>query len=400
MTKSTPNQLDRSRPSSRLQPQGLLEKTPVLFRLPSVQVHPLPSVEDLPTLALQQLQSEDVSTTTTEPITPPATIVSQLAVPTERKQSWWEHWSSGVVLIILLIALYITSIAVLKSRVHRSSTTLAEQSDPLDELASIEIPLVEAIQATADQSPEITSAGPDLHSLTVDNKGNDEALGEELVGSLTDGLKLSSAENSITETTDDSTRVVDTAPLATAKLLEPTQIPTTLPLLPSTLSADSGNSISAQPVSSPVGGSPALYDGADKSIESNTSNQSFELIPAEAPTNVPSLSLTDWTSTSQASPSALPSYSPPANNGTAIPNLVSGVSARTPVTSTVSSERVGVPASGQQLTEPRRTATPDANGEVESIIQAYLELMQAGQAALSAQQQTSSTPTNWYPQTR
>jgi hypothetical protein len=427
MANSTPNQLDRSRPSSRLQPQNLLETTPILFRLPSVPSHPLPLVEDLPPAAFQQAQADVPTPMPTAPVTPAVSIDSKPTVTTEDKQSWWEHWSSGIVLVVLLVALYMTSILVIKSRSQKPSDTMADEKTETGDLANIEVPQIEIVAGGAGEAVENATTELTLPTLTLENSAETKARAEELVGSISNALdttvgqavpskmepatgddRNSRAGNSLTS--------APSTPLATAQLLEPTQMPTALPLLPDSTTRSS--SVQAQPVSSEIGQSPSLYDGANNSLERNTTLAATNsgMTPGSDDGQSASSSLQVVKTDTQPAPtqtnyassgSTLPDYSQATATGASIPNFVSGTNQKFPVASTASIQQPAAPNAGGSSggiasggTTPRLTSTPDANGEVEAIIKAYLELMRAGRATESTQQPTTTAPTNRYQPTR
>jgi hypothetical protein len=356
-TKSTPEQLDRSRP--RAQPQGLLESTPVLFRLPNVQVHPLPAVSDLSNTALQNAPFEE---NPAEAIVPTSSsVVSQPSIATDRKQSWWEHWSSGVVLIVLLVAMYATCIMVLKSRT-KPSNTLADQKTEFGDLTQIEVPIIQADsnlvvslpQQELIQSNESALLNPPtLNTLTLDIKTEKPTTADDLVNSLSSSTDL--ANSLVIDTNSTGNESAVDQPMAKAQLLEPTQL---LPLLPTNSPSPTSGNIQAQPVSSQAGQSPSLYDGANYSENNST-------VPPATTTNL----------ASHPAGSGLvgynQSYSQPATANPTIPNLVSG-SGQSATTSTVSTQTQTSNKSVPPGT--RLTATPDANGDVEAFIRAYLEL--------------------------
>jgi hypothetical protein len=422
MAKSTPNQLDRSRPSSRLQPQPLLETTPVLFRLPTVEVHPLPAVGELPTAVFQQVKVDVPTPTVAEPVMPPASIESQPVVAADVKQSWWEHWSSGIVLVVLLVAMYITSVAVLKSRSYKPASTLAEENSELNDLTSIDLPQIQTTTSTAGEPTESQVTQLTLPQLTLDNGGDSKVRVEELVGSLSNTLELSTGQSNDSKAAEDfgkadqSLSSVANEPLATAQLLEPTQMPHALPLLPSASKNLGSGDVPAQSVSSQVGQSPTLYDGATNTVNSNsglpvtqvgglTGLQSAELGSMPLPALTLNNPQTPVQSNNAQSGSEMPAYSQgylqPTVSGATIPNLVTGVTQQPPTTATIGSQSNGASTgSGSGAATPRLTTTPDANGDAEAIIKAYLELMQAGQATQSAQQPTTTTSANRYAPTR
>lgn len=131
-TATTPNDLRnnrRARPFVRSAQSA--PTTPILFRLPWIQAAPQATASSGPTLtSMARPLSEDDSELmhrvpveevhATSPPAPPRVSEYQsnppqptIAVRSEKStpvRSWWEHWSSGIVLILLVIALVTASI--------------------------------------------------------------------------------------------------------------------------------------------------------------------------------------------------------------------------------------------------------------------------------------------------
>ncbi len=412
MAKLTPSQLDRSRPSSRLQPQTMLETTPVLFRLPSVQLQPLPPVADFPSETLAEFENNvPASEVAANQPAPQATATNTKSQTDEDESapSWWEHWSSGVILILLLIAAYFACIAVLRSR-GRGSSTLAKDSTELADPNALKIPPIV----------------PDLPSNSGSTASNNSAA-DDLVNSLT--LEPS---NSIKQP------AVST-PMATAELLEPKQMPE-LPLLDSFQPNSSGvnaTPVSNQLVPNQLGQSPTLYDGANNTHSSQQlatslaepSLPEFTPQPLAGGLSMPALAGSSNMSGSPAgssftlngpsgapnllagnnsisNPPALggapdlngmnPNSSNPSNSivsGSGIPNLVPNTQPQQPAASTVSTGSSANPNAGMpSQSNIRMTGTPEGADQVESIIRAYIELSRAGQI----QSSSNANPNNRY----
>lgn len=404
MAKLTPSQLDRSRPSSRLQAQTMLETTPVLFRLPSVQLQPLPPVADFPSESLAEFQNElPAAEVAANPPVPQAitTAAKSQTDEDEAAPSWWEHWSSGVILILLLVAAYFACIAVLRSR-GRGSNTLAKDSAELADPNALKIPPIVS----------------DLPSNTGATASNNSAA-DDLVNSLT--LEPS---NSIKQP-------AASTPMATAELLEPKQMPE-LPLLDSFQPNSSG--VNATPASNQLGPnqlgqSPTLYDGANNTHSSQQlatslaepSLPEFTPQPLSGGLSMPALAGSSNMSGSPASssftlngPSGAPNLlagnnsisNPPALSGTpdlnaintpsltpgssavggsGIPNLVPNTQPQQPAASMVSTGSSANPSAGVPTpSNIRTTGTPEGADQVESIIRAYIELSRAGQIQSSS----------------
>lgn len=178
----------------RFQPQPMeseLERTPVLFRLPEVEVPQEP--ESSSTEALQPTEEyqdeyqtppeeflpEDVESVT---ITAPPrrsqldlpsaeeveaslqtksdshaepTATTSAAAEEEKPGSWWEHWSSGVVLILLIIALVTASIIAFNDAQEPEPDLLAEDGQGEEfSLSEIVIPEMQTDLASTPQAAE------------------------------------------------------------------------------------------------------------------------------------------------------------------------------------------------------------------------------------------------------
>lgn len=399
MAKLTPSQLDRSRPSSRLQPQTMLETTPVLFRLPSVQLQPLPPVADFPTESLMEFQGDEpapsIAVNQPAPTAPAPSQTQDEQV--EAKGSWWEHWSSGVILIVLLIAAYFACIAVLKSR-GRSTSTLAKDAE-LKDANNLMIP-------------------PIITELQSNSVSSNSSTADDLVNSLSAGSPSGSSQLSQTD-----------SPMATAELLEPKQIPE-LPLLDSF--QPSGNGVNALPASNQLGQSPTLYDGANNTLQANKlatslaepSLPEFNAQSLQSGLSVPSLagspidnSGNSTNSFTLGGPSGSANFMASSNSGATpdlssssgmnpatsysntpgIPNLVPNSQIQQPTASTVSTGSAVANSTSQapnmavgSNSNIRTTSTPEATDEVESVIRAFIELSRAGKIQSSGSNNNSN----------
>ncbi len=436
MTKSTPSQLDRSRPSSRLQAQTMLETTPVLFRLPSVQLQPLPPVADMPSESLMEFASAPMPEANPSPAPLPVSITSQPMEADEPPRTWWEHWSSGVILILLLVAAYFACIAVLRSRGRTGSNTIATEGSSKSEfgdLAEIKIPPVTSVAGT-----NAASTGNQINQPSA-LTANDSSAADALVNSLVSPPSSNSFSqgNSNTLTLENPAKEL-AQPLATAQLLEPLQMPNNSLQLLNDRDSSNNNGVQAQSASMQLGQSPSLYDGASNSAEGGSDlaepslpsftpaslNTNAFALDNTAPSLTPASNSTVMSNPTLSTPSLStpsltnqnPNLSTPAFPNTAatgtttynraypasttIPNLVAGSTNTTGASPGVPSQGVNVSTvSAQQLpagtpSNLRTTVTPEANGEVESIIKAYVDLMRAGQASQPAN--TQIAPANRY----
>ena len=419
MAKSTPSQLDRSRPSSRLQAQTMLETTPVLFRLPSVQLQPLPPVSDMPTESLMEFAAAPMPEASPSPASLPVSITSQPMEADEPPRTWWEHWSSGVILILLLVAAYFACIAVLRSRGRAGSNTIATDSSSKSEFGDLNDMKI----------PPVTNATGNQLNQPAALTANDNSAADALVNSLVSPPSSNSfsSDNSNTLTLENPAKEL-AQPLATAQLLEPLQMPNNSLQLLNDRDVSNNNGVQAQSASMQLGQSPSLYDGASNSAgglsplaepslppftPASLNPNSFAL-DTNTPSLSPALNNPALTNPTLSSPTlSNPTLSSPAATGSTtygqaypasptIPNLVagstnpSGTNPGAPSlgvnASTVSTQQL--PAGQATPSNVRTTVTPEANGEVESIIKAYVDLMRAGQASQSAN--TQNAPANRY----
>jgi hypothetical protein len=116
-------------------------------------------------------------------------------VQTDAEQSWWEHWSSGVVLIILIIALVTASILAFNDTPDGDPNLLAEQassvttdlgSPNLDEISIPELVDSSAAEAvTGQEAVSIPGLSADaVHSVQVSEPAETPTIEAQLVGSI------------------------------------------------------------------------------------------------------------------------------------------------------------------------------------------------------------------------
>jgi hypothetical protein len=386
MAKPTPVTQDRTRPSSRVQPVNLLDKTPVLMRFPQVHHHPLPTVGDFPTEVLRQSESTaPQSSPAIQPSTASQPVVQSAPAPAAQPESWWEHWSSGVVLIALIIAVVAVSIMVLKQKQHYvANRNMAGTESEFGVASELNIPSLQ------------TSANPELAQSLLE------------VGSQSSQPEQTPASVTLLEPRQQSDAAQD------ARSLELIQFPSN--------SGSSNGSVPAQPVSSQLGKSPGLYDGAGNGTTGGTSSSNSvevggtvpDLIQSAAPgstattgpgtgsmtasgqsISIPALpSLPGQTGTAlvadASGPSAanlIPSQqglqnSTPASTAPALLNQPTSPSLVQPNSATVPASLVSTPlppktsapaaATSGSTQAAQSTATPNMNEQ--AIIRAYLEL--------------------------
>ncbi len=151
----------KARPSAATRAANLIANTPVLFRLPAIQ-HLSAQAGQSAVVASEAGESTERSAPTatiqpqiSEAVVSPA-VVTMPAVVTHpgSQRSWWEHWSSGIVLIVLLIALATASILVLRGSgepkyIADVDKTQSVSSNSLSTLSNIEVPDIRLPEQTA-----------------------------------------------------------------------------------------------------------------------------------------------------------------------------------------------------------------------------------------------------------
>lgn len=150
--RNTDRARSRTRPSSVA--RGAKTNTPILFRLPIVQ---FPEVaEELQPAFAEASPAVPPPILATpvfepQPSVPPEPAVEAAVEPTRMEapagdlpRSWWEHWSSGVVLILLVIALVTASIIAFNDTPPAQADSLAASSAIEEfDLDSMQIPSID-----------------------------------------------------------------------------------------------------------------------------------------------------------------------------------------------------------------------------------------------------------------
>lgn len=231
MAKSTTASQERTRPSSRLQPQSLLDSTPVLFRLPTIQVTLREAPEE--TIVEAPECNENVSSSESLSIEPARPAVNERSKQTtdfaesetgcepglrstiesrqEPRRSWWEHWSSGVIVILLLMAMITVILLIIRNPSNTAQRTNDSQSfdDDFGDLELITVPTFEIV------APSVVA---ETQSESSRQRQDDAAKPEEF-SEL--GEQLANVD--IIDTLErNSTPEVNAEGLATASLMEPT----------------------------------------------------------------------------------------------------------------------------------------------------------------------------------
>ncbi|MDX1929551.1 MAG: hypothetical protein SFV81_23690, partial [Pirellulaceae bacterium] len=146
----------KARPSANVRAGNLVANTPVLFRLPAIPTAPAQDLAvtfseaaaTLPTATLAAVALNSAQTAPTVTAAPAAEPMGDVSVTPHAapKQTWWEHWSSGIVLIVLLIALATASILAWQGSSKGNSKLLADTEAVIDiqsDLSNIAVPKLE-----------------------------------------------------------------------------------------------------------------------------------------------------------------------------------------------------------------------------------------------------------------
>lgn len=145
----------KARPSANVRAANLLANTPVLFRLPAIT--DLPVSRTSAPAEVNGAATAPTSMPVVAVVQQPSAVPAMPSNPVVEKQSaaqvlksdestWWEHWSSGVVLILLLIALATASIlAIQRTNESRDPKWIAgtDSKAAADSLSGIDIGAIE-----------------------------------------------------------------------------------------------------------------------------------------------------------------------------------------------------------------------------------------------------------------
>ncbi|MEZ6133469.1 MAG: hypothetical protein R3C53_01030 [Pirellulaceae bacterium] len=422
-TAATEN-IDRAqqRHSARLRATSVTENTPVLFRLPSIErlpvplsvpsdVQPLVGSDGIPAPAAAVSASHQPPSISTN-----SQLESSTAAPSEatlsevpnsvNERSWWEHWSSGVVLILLVIALIAASIIAFSDSQPTDPDLLADTSASIEDTKPL-VPVLQIDSAPMPAKPE--SSTPLTNSAIVDASANSQARAELdfsaeppqlastslIPADLESGATFGGSELNV----DDEQSSVDSianSGATGAELLLPTlgdqrDQPTANLNQPVAIEEPSlftehptGNSdIAAAPTTTPVAGqSPSLYDDALLGLGgSSVSPATPENLPID--TGVPA-----YTAALASGPAT------PKTSMASFPNS-SEASAPTPASP---------PSAGTPTMMPgvKTTLTPESDAE--SFIRAWqqynaLNQAQAGAVNRFVSPQTEASPSSPTPST-
>ena len=274
----------KARPSANVRAANLVANTPVLFRLPAIPNSPaqnlavsiVAGVASLPTATLSAVaQSSAQATATTAEVANEAMPDLQVSQP----RTWWEHWSSGIVLIVLLIALATASILAWQGNSKSNSKLMADTKNEIElssDLSNIEVPkfknpkleLPVSTKSNASADKQETSS---LQSSTTHREhGDDLSLIPEGVLSRNLDAPATSVPAALPE------------PHATASLQQPVVKPQE-PLFGDEGPAPTKPNISGQPAStstqlnSPNTANPSVWDSSKSSSQPSTKPLTLDL---------------------------------------------------------------------------------------------------------------------------
>ena len=457
-----------NRPTTRARSTAAPENFPLLMRLPTIDFSgragelaatPVSETSQIPpvvesTLAAESTATESMGTHATPSISfeksletsaqPQSDPVARTSSPAGR--SWWEHWSSGIVLILLIIALVTASILALNDDGNPDPELLAsEESTDIPDIVIPELPKAVAPtlqQSTASESnsnsqPTLgfsassnssTIASPtpiagqingiqdakasgqraDVETLVLeepsDTQPSSSDASQEATSLIPDSLQFShtekAANNSEEETEvpslsfDSQNVAINGQSAPQASLAAPVAVPST-PLFPElplsndrsaalpTSGQTSSSTVATPSTRSANGSSPSLYDGAKTNMESSAVTPQLSM-------DLPGLTnVGGGAATNSSTPvdTQMPSYaallaSAPAG---ATPASTSGFSlpSKSPqVTSSGAEDKPTAPAAEPSV---RTTATPEMQSDE------LIKIWQEWRA------KSTAVPTNRYP---
>ena len=293
----------KARPSANVRAANLVANTPVLFRLPAILNSPpqnlavsiVAGVASLPTATLSAVAQSSAQASAT-----PAEVSNEAMVDTQvpLQRTWWEHWSSGIVLIVLLIALATASIMAWQGNSKSNSKLMADtkkENELSRDLSNIEVPKL--------KNPKL--------ELPVSTKSNLSAEKQETssVQSSTTNLKSSEdldlsliPDGVLSRSPDASAMLVPAAvPVshATASLQQPV-VKSQEPLFGDEGPAPTTPNISGQPASTATQlnslntANPSVWDSSKSSSQPSTKPLTLALSGAAA-SGVAASSLTETT---------------------------------------------------------------------------------------------------------
>lgn len=274
----------KARPSANVRAANLVANTPVLFRLPAIPNSPAQNLAvaivagtaSLPAATLSSVaQSSAQATSTTAEVANEAMPDLQVS----QQRTWWEHWSSGIVLIVLLIALATASILAWQGNSKSNSKLMADTKNEIElssDLSNIEV-------------PKFNNSKLELPVSTKSNASADKQETSSLQRSTThrehaDDLSLT-PEGVLSRNLDAPATFVPAAlpePHATASLQQPV-VKSQEPLFGDEGPAPTKPNISGQPAStstqlnSPNTANPSVWDSSKSSSQPSNKPLTLDL---------------------------------------------------------------------------------------------------------------------------
>ncbi len=254
---------------------SLVANTPVLFRLPLIPNAPAQKLDaafgesvQLPTATLAAVVASAPAAASV------AAAETETAHHVEPTRSWWEHWSSGIVLIVLLIALATASIMAWQGGDKPSEKLLADteadtETQSLTDLSAIEVPKLTTPKLDL-TTKKYDSANDQNNSLHRDTQLSEEL---SLIPSESSSLSFDPPAERAAQASNapaaNSASALKPDSHATASLQSPIvkqQEPlfkNEQPTATATISAQPASS-ATQINASPTGASPSLWDSSSK----------------------------------------------------------------------------------------------------------------------------------------
>ncbi len=348
----------KARPYANVRAGNLVANTPVLFRLPAIQtasaqdlsVNFSEAASNLPTATLAAVALSTASPIVA-PAAKPAEPVSNVSVTSQvaPQQTWWEHWSSGIVLIVLLIALATASILAWQGSGKGNSKLMADtkETDIQSDLSNIEVPKIEnpRLEFPKQEIPVSTNSNSFADKLeppsaqnarSQSNSTQNGTTENKSFDQKTDDIDSSLIPNESLSLTLDSPAInamkFEPEPHATASLQSPVVKPQE-PLFKDSDLIQAKSNVSAQPASTPTqrsatnGDKPALWDNSKTNVhDSNkplslefSSNDSSSLSSSTASANQPTNDVTNTAKLISQSTTEAPRYAAETTPSTLVP---------------------------------------------------------------------------------
>ena len=284
----------KARPSANVRAANLLANTPVLFRLPAI---PNATAQDLAASISANIASLPTATLSAVALSNAQATAAQAEVASEAmvdsqdslQRTWWEHWSSGIVLIVLLIALATASIFAWQGSGKSNSKLMADtkqENESSSDLSNIEVPKLTNPKLEIPVSTKLNSAAEKLEASSFQNSTTLQKSADDLDTSLILSEALSGNPNA-SATNQNSTLATSTpaalpAPYATASLQQPVVKPQE-PLFKDDGLVPAKPNISAQPAStatqlnSTQSADPSVWDSSKTSSQQAAKPLTLEL---------------------------------------------------------------------------------------------------------------------------